>query len=164
MGEIADAVQLTKLEFSIKELNLAIGRLGRNKASGYDDVSAEHVIYSGVTTRMLLLTMVNKLLSAGYTCIPQSFKRAVIIPIHKGKGKPVDDPGNYRGISLITTFCKIVKHLLKPLIVSRLLDSDVPDELQHGFQEEHSCSLTAVALNFIIESNAREGVPTFMPF
>ena len=100
--------------------------------------SAEHVIFSGQATRRLLLVILNSFITTGH--VPKSFQKEIIIPIHKGKGKSTYDPGNYRGITLSSTHCKLM---------------DVPDELQHGFQEEHSCALTAISLIFIMEGNTR---------
>ena len=160
--DIANSITPTKVEFTMEELNTAIQKLKRNKAPGFDNVSAEHVIFSGNNFRRLLLFLLNSMLSCGH--IPESFLKGIIIPIHKGKGKSVSDPGSYRGITLSTTFCKIVELLLKPTIIQCLEEFDVPDELQHGFQENHSCSLTAISLNFIVEDNSKCKRTTYTAF
>ena len=160
--DIANSIIPSKVEFTMDEFNQAIKKLKRNKAPGIDNISAEHVIFSGHNLRRLLLLLLNSMLSSGH--IPESFLRGIIIPIHKGKGKSVSDPGNYRGITLSTTFCKLVETLLKPTVTQCLEEFDVPDELQHGFQEDHFCSLTAISLNFIVENNTKSKKPTYAAF
>ena len=80
------------------ELEEAIQALKKGKSPGFDNISAEHVIFAGPHFRQLLLYLLNSLLSLGH--IPQSFLMGNIIPIHKGKRKPTNDTGSYRGITL----------------------------------------------------------------
>ncbi|XP_071491244.1 uncharacterized protein, partial [Diadema antillarum] len=89
---------------------------------------------------------------------------SLILPVHKGKGKPMNDPSNYRGISLTSVFCKLIELLMKPHVEETLRRSNVPDELQSGFQEDHSCVLLASILNIVIESNSLSKMRTFVAY
>ena len=50
----------------------------------------------------------NEIFDSG--CFPDTWSESIITPLHK-KG-PIDDPNNYRGISLIDSLCKIFSHIL----------------------------------------------------
>ncbi|XP_063959280.1 uncharacterized protein LOC135154962 [Lytechinus pictus] len=141
-----------------KELDNAIFSLKRGKASGPDDISPEHLLYLGETARRLIVLIYNSFLAASYT--PQSLKDGLVLPLHKGKGKNPRDPKNYRGITLTSTLCKLLELVLKPRIESSLLQCDIPDELQFGFQKGHSCLLTSCCLDLVLELNTLSRKPT----
>ncbi|XP_063957544.1 uncharacterized protein LOC135154650 [Lytechinus pictus] len=143
----------TQLHVTSSQLNIAIAQLKSGKAGGVDHISPKHVKFSGPITRLVLVQIYNSIL---FHChMPSNFKTSLILPIHKGKWKSPTDPSNYRGISLTTVFCKILELLIKPELEEALHKSNIPHELQSGFQEGHSCLLVAATLNLIIESNKK---------
>ena len=146
-----------KITFNSRDLHTAIQGLKPKKAGGLDQVVAEHLLNSGPVFQ-LLLTVMNSFCRHAH--VPQNFKRGIVIPIHKGKGKPLTDPGNYRGITLTSVFCKVFELLLKPVLEKSLLQQDIPDSLQAGFQKDHSCIMTALSLNLIIEMNSAKRLDT----
>ena len=145
--------------FTSRDLVRAISSLKKGKASGGDNITAEHIIHTGPTCRCLLLLLLNACLVSSHT--PQFTKEALILPLHKGKGKPVRDPSNYRGISLTSSFSKLIETLVKPHLERPLRGSNIPDELQFGFQCERSCMMTSASLQLIIELNTLSRKPTF---
>jgi len=54
-------------------------------------------------------------------CIPEAWKSSVVLPIHKGKGDPVEC-GSYRGIKLLEHAMKVVEQI-------------VVDDMQFGFMK-----------------------------
>ena len=144
--------------FNSRDLHTAIQALKPKKAGGLDQVAPEHLLHLGPISRHLLLTVMNTF--CRHTHVPQSFKRGIVIPIHKGKGKPLTDPGNYRGITLTSVFCKVFELLLKPGLEQSLLQQGIPDNLQSGFQKDHSCIMTALSLNLVIQMNSSKRLDT----
>ena len=125
-----------------------------------DDISAEHIKHLGDVAQRLLLLILNHYTQKGR--IPKSLKSGLIVPIHKGKGKPLDDPANYRGITLSPTIHKLLELLILPQIQTPLATNGIPDDLQCGFQKGKSCLLTAISLQLIIELNTQEKKPTYI--
>ncbi|XP_063953897.1 uncharacterized protein LOC135153720 [Lytechinus pictus] len=148
--------------FTSRDLDTAICSLKKGKASGVDNIMPEHVIHSGPICRSLLLLLFNACMDL--THIPEPMKQALVLPIHKGKGKPTNDPSSYRGISLTPTFSKVLELLLKPHLESSLRDSNIPDELQFGFQKGRSCILTSACLQLSIEINSSYKNSTYVAF
>nr|XP_054755655.1 uncharacterized protein LOC129261626 [Lytechinus pictus] len=158
-NEVVPMVQESALITS-HELDVAIASLKKGKASGPDDISPEHIKYLGATARRLILLVFNSFLVSSFT--PQSLKNGLVLPLHKGKGKDVKDPRNYRGITLTSTLCKLIELALKPRIQRSLEENNIPDELQFGFQKHHSCILTSCCLELIIELNSANKTPTLL--
>ena len=58
-------------------------------------------------------------------------KYNIIVPIHKGKKKPKDDPNSYRGISLAPIINKIMEKIIFTRLKPWLEDHEFPPALQH---------------------------------
>ena len=86
------------------EVKTAIKGLKRNKAPGFDNITAECFHYAGEKFIKCLVKLFNILCVTEY--IPCQFKKGVIVPIPKGdKDKSCKD--NYRGITLLTVISKV---------------------------------------------------------
>ena len=92
------------------ELVQAIANLNKGKASG-PDISPEHLIHIGKITLHLILLIFNYYLTRQHSS--KILKKGLILPFHKGKGKDTQDPENYRGITLTSTFAKLLELVLK---------------------------------------------------
>ena len=138
--------------FTSQDLLQAIKHLKTGKSAGHDDISPEHVKHLGDNARSLLLWAYNTCTQLVH--VPSSWKSGIIIPLYKGKNKDPNNPSNYRGITLTSTLAKLLELLLKPRLEEHLHDQEIPDELQMGFQEGRSCTITSCCLELIIESNA----------
>jgi len=96
--------------FSVDDVTNMCMSLKKNKAAGWDEVTAEHLIYGGNMLYSILTIIFNQL---SYTHnVPDHFKRAVIVPIPKGKDKDLLSKDNYRGISLLSVVSKLYEKLL----------------------------------------------------
>lgn len=87
-------------------MSSVIKRTKNNKAAGDDDITNEMIKSSGIELRNLMLKVFNCCLKNN--CFP--WKHSIIVPLHK-KG-PIDDPDNYRPISISSALGKIFSHLL----------------------------------------------------
>ena len=96
--------------FNYDEIRKALKRLHKRKASGVDEISAEHLIHAGEAMVKFLTLCFNKIAELEY--IPKNFRRGVQIPLFKGKNLSSLDTNNYRGITLLTNFNKIFEIVL----------------------------------------------------
>lgn len=78
---------------------------------------------------------------------PENLKMARVVPLHK-KGD-ADDADNYRPISILPVFSKILEELLKRRLIAFLKSKNVLSEDQHGFSSGKS---TTTALTSLLES------------
>ena len=81
----------------------AIQRLKSGKAAGVDDVLAEMLKAAEQEITPFLTKYFNVLFSSSQ--FPSEWTKAIIIPLHK-KGD-VNNPDNYRGISLLSVVSKV---------------------------------------------------------
>ena len=151
---------VSRLKFP--ELQAAIDSLKPGKASGPDNISSEHIKHLGVIARRLLLFLLNAILQSGHC--PNSMKTGIILPFHKGKGKSMQDPRNYRGITLTPTLTKLLETCIRPRLEAQLSIKDIPDQLQFGFRKGFSCQLTALCLQLTIEISGASKRPLYICF
>ena len=81
-----------------------------------------------------LCTIINDSFSSGV--FPNSLKLAKVIPLHK-KGA-TDVPSNYRPISLLSIFSKVIEKLMHKRLFEFLEYCNILHPLQFGFCEKHS--------------------------
>jgi hypothetical protein len=95
-------------EFSLVEVEIAIGKLKSYKSPSTDQIPAE-LIKAGSET---LYSEIHRLICCIWNKeeLPQQWKESIIAPIHK-KGDKTDF-NNYQGISLLSTAYKILSNIL----------------------------------------------------
>ena len=71
--------------------------------------------------------------------IPDLWRKALISPTFKGKGKSRNDPLSYRPVSLISNPCKGLCYILNKRLLSHLEEQNILVEEQNGFRQGHSC-------------------------
>ncbi len=77
---------------------------------------------------------------------PKSWKHAIFIPRHKG-GDPLDK-SNYRPISLLPIFSKVLEKIVSTQLVKHLESNKLLSESQHGFRPRLS---TTTALTVVTD-------------
>ncbi|KAG1180711.1 hypothetical protein G6F35_016139 [Rhizopus arrhizus] len=113
--------------FSSDQIYETLKQLPRKKAPGVDRIQTEMLL-------PLLPTLIPQLLHLFRVCwqwsyTPLSWRVAQVVPIHKKGSKT--DPGNFRPISLTSTFRKLFEKCLYP---SLLEQSPTLDIAQGGFR------------------------------
>jgi hypothetical protein len=97
--------------------------------------------------------LVNRSLAEGV--FPDAFKRAIVIPVHKGGGKSRKDPASYRPVSLLCALSKVLEIVVKNRLQQHMdVSGNVPSQ-QHGFRKGRSCT-TAIASAHAAWVNARK--------
>ena len=116
-------------EFSVSEISKICKAMPNGKAPGYDLISYESMKHGGNELYRHLSILYNAIVK--YVHIPTCMKYNIIVPIHKGKKKPKDDPNSYRGISLAPIINKIMEKIIFTRLKPWLEDHDFPPALQH---------------------------------
>ena len=91
--------------------------------------------------------------------VPEHFKKAVIIPIPKGRNRDMTNKDNYRGISLLPVISKVYEQLLLDWFD---FDVMVGNKL-HGASHKGCSSLhTTMLLREIISTNFTDDSPIYV--
>ena len=122
---------------------LGIVRLFKNKYScGYDNVSM-NVIKNVITSIVKPLVHICNL-SLKNGCFPDDMKIAKILPIYKAGDKNVFS--NYRPISLLSQFSKILEKVFSNRLTKFLNVNDIICKEQYGFRNSHSTELAILEM------------------
>ncbi|KAG1489495.1 hypothetical protein G6F54_011395 [Rhizopus delemar] len=117
----AQPFDVSSCPINIDSINAAIKQLPRQKAPGIDHITIEMLSPLTDTLTTVLLYLFRLCWQWSYT--PLTWRVAQVIPIHK-KGS-VSDPGNFRPISLTSTFRKILEKCLYPTLEGESPDLDI---------------------------------------
>ena len=119
---------------SFNEVERAILRLKDNKAAGPDNIPPEVIKYGGCALHRRLHNFILDCWSA--KCLPQQWKNANIILVHKQKGDRAEC-GNSRGISLLSVAGKVLAKIMLTRLLEHIVDLVLP-ESQCGFRRGRS--------------------------
>ena len=144
---------------SEKELQTALKNLKNNKACGVDNILNEHIKVSFEKMKNIYLKLFNFILMGG--SFPEIWALGQIIPIFKKKGSK-KDPGNYRGITLLSCLGKFFNIILNNRL-KKVCDF-ILKENQAGFRKNYSTLDHALSLYFIFTLYKRMKKPLFMAF
>ena len=86
----------------------------------------------------LLFELYQNFYANGSVC--ESLKTGVILPLFKGKGAKANNKGNYRGITLFPTLCKIYEMVLLNRLENYAKQNRLFSNLRFGFQEGVGCT------------------------
>ena len=110
-----------------------VNNLKTQKSPGHDGITnklLKHVI-------MEIVTPITHIFNLSITCgvVPSQMKKAKVIPIFK-KGD-TRERGNYRPISLLTSFSKILERIIYTRTIKFVHDCNIFSDSQYGFREKH---------------------------
>ena len=162
LNRMDDVDAFTSQHFTLAEVSKAIDTLHLNKSPGYDEITTEHLRYGGPLMVDVLRVLFNAILDEEY--IPRSFRRGVQVPLYKGKDTCVLDPNNYRGITLLPTFNKVLEILIWRRIKTWWCDEHVISELQGDCRGGHSCVHTAFNLRETLATAMEASGKCFVAF
>ena len=117
--------------FTIEEISKGIRELKLRKASGNDSISNEMIIAGAPTILPFLVSFFNEILKSHY---PENWCKGIITPIHK-QGE-IDNPDNYRGITINSCLSKLFNHktiLLTKRLTTFTNDNQILKYHQMGF-------------------------------
>ena len=142
-GEGEDIETLPQIVTTELEVLNLVRELNVCKSSAIDQISTKvmkEAFFSQITR---LVRLFNLSLRDG--SIPDSWKCALIVPLHKGGN--VKDVNNYRPVSLLPIQGKVIEKIVHNRLISHLEEHDILDSRQGGFRKNHSTTDTSV--NFV---------------
>ncbi len=140
-------VDSLNVNFSMAELDHALNKLKNNKAPGLDCILNEFLKNCTTAVKNVILKIFNVILDSGI--FPQEWARGEIIPIFK-KGD-LNDPQNYRGITLLSCLGKLFTYILNSRLNSWAEDNSVLSDCQFGFRTEKSTVDCLFILNGLVQ-------------
>ena len=116
------------------EILKIVKSLKTKKSCGHDNLSSYFIKQIGHSIARPLSTIINKSLESGI--VPDNLKLAKVVPIYKAKEK--DEFTNYRPVSLLTTFSKIIEKIVHKRTYYFLQMNNLFCESQYGFRQNRS--------------------------
>ena len=116
------------------EVKIEIDQLNVNKSGGYDEMSPTVIkAISNIVVKPLTY-IYNQTFLTGV--IPNEFKMAIVTPVFKSNDK--ESFSNYRPISVLPCFSKILEKLMYKRIIKFIDKHNTLNEHQYGFRKKHS--------------------------
>ena len=145
---------------SVNELKNALFSLKINKSPGYDDISFNVVKKCFVVLFKPLLHIFNLSIQTGI--FPDELKIASVTPIfRRGENWNL---GNYRPISVLPCFSKILERIMHNCLYKYLTDNNILYKKRFGFQTGHSTGQAIIQLVDQINSNFEKDQSTLGVF
>ena len=140
-------------EFLPNEMNDILKNLRDRKSPGPDKVSNEMLKNLGNKAKQKLLDIFNQSWKLG--SVPQSWKDANMLPIHK-KGKNKKDAKSYRPISLTSCIGKVLESMINKRLVWHLESNQIITPQQAGFRQHHSTEDQVTYVSQMIEDGFQD--------
>lgn len=118
-------------EFTEAEFEAAIERLPLHKSADSEDIVGEFIRNGGKVLQKLLLSLIN--LAWEKEKVPHIWGTGIVVSLYKAGDST--DPGNYRGITLIS----IIRKLFSTMVRLRLEKKVALHESQCAFRHDRSC-------------------------
>ena len=148
------------VEITNEELLKSIKQL-RNNASGGPDLLLNEFFKNASNVLLPYLhKLFNSCLARGY--FPDSWSEGHIVPIFKSGD--TSDPGNYRGITLLSTLGKLFSRVLNNRLIAWAEQYEVYIEAQAGFRKGMSTTDNIFVLHGIISNTLNQGGTLYCAF
>ena len=134
--------------FSEEEVTNCIKNLRNNKACGSDGITNEFLKAASTQCLSLFTNFFNVILKSSK--VPEDWTVAIIKPLFKQKGS-IDDPNNYRGISLLSCFGKLFTSLINFRLNKFFYSCDTIGMEQAGFRAGHGVTDHIFTLSAIVD-------------
>ena len=116
-------------------------KLKRNKSTGLDELPPGMIKDCARELSQPLAFICNLSINSGK--MPSVWKRAKVIPIHKGGDST---PENYRPISILPIFSKIIESSIKTQLLAFLETNNIFTDSQFGYRQQRSTKLASTYL------------------
>ena len=146
-------------EITIAEALKEISLMKNGKTPGLDDVRNEYLKNLPLACVSTLVELFNTILDTGI--IPTDWSLGVILPLFKKKGVATD-PGNYRGITLLSCLSKLFTAILNRRL-TKFIDKNLGNE-QAGFRAKHSTMDYVFVLHHVIDFYRQQGRRLYCAF
>jgi hypothetical protein len=116
--------------------------LNSKKSPGYDGISSQVIKAIGTEISEPLSHIFNLTFLSG--TIPDDLKIALVTPIFKANEN--NEFKNYRPISVLTCFSKLLEKLMYKRLISHIEKNKILTQNQYGFRENRSTELAIIEL------------------
>ena len=127
--------QLTDVTITTEAVEDILVSLNVNKAAGPDEVENRVLKECAEELAPKLQQIFRKSIDDGE--VPMQWKKAHIVPIHKGGSKAT--MGNFRPVALTSAISKVMEKIVCVSIMSFLVRNNLISPQQHGFVKGRSC-------------------------
>jgi len=135
-------------EFSLIEILTGIKSLKKGKASALDAISNDILHCAAKTGAVPVLQAIfNNLIK--FQFFPTQWATGIFVPLHKSGG--VDDPNNYRGITLNSCISKLFTLLLNTRLTAMCEEKEIISYNQIGFRKGFRTSNHVFTLKTLID-------------
>ena len=143
-------------EFVLGELK----KIKPNKSTGMENIPARLLKDGAEAITKPLTILMNRSLAEG--SIPSEWKHAIVTPVHKSGDKK--DAGNYRPISVLPVFSKILERAVHRMVYTYLQNNRLLSTFQSGFRPLHSTTTCLTDVTNTVLHNIDKGELTGMVF
>ena len=147
-------------ELNFDEFEGTFKSLKRNKAAGFDELGSNIIIDAYDSLKNILFHVLKVSIKQGI--FPDSLKIAKIIPIFKSD--PKGNGSNYRPISILPVFLKVLERIMYNGVYNDLDSKGLLYEKQFGFQRNNSTEHAILQLTRDITSSFEKGEYTLGVF
>ena len=82
------------------------------------------------------------------TCsFPTAYKIAKVIPLHKGKEAPTNQPKSYRPVSILPVISKLIERVIQQQITRYMNDTKLFHPNHHAYRAFHSTTTAMIAMH-----------------
>ena len=146
---------------TLKELSDFLDSAKNGKACGPDHIKNEFLKTLSEDGLCFVLKFFNKILDTGV--IPEDWTIGVILPLFKDMGCP-EDPGNYRGITLLSCLGKLFTAILNGRINKFMNEHGLLGNEQAGFRSGQSTMDHVFVLHHILDYYRNRGKAVYCAF
>ena len=157
-GNLSKVCEDEALDREIKKAEIvkSICKLKKNKTGGSDGLVGELLKYGGSGMVYLLEQLFRVVWHE--EVVPKEWRERLIVNLFQKGDK--EDPGNYRGITLLSVVGKVFCKILNNRLVEHLDRERALHEGQAGFRKNRSCIDNDYTLNEVVQGRLREDKPT----
>ena len=134
-------------DFTLDEVKFGIKQLKRGKASGVDAISNDIIKTAKKSLSPILTTLFDKIVELKY--FPRLWSMGILFPIHKSG--ELDDPNNFRGITLNSCLSKLFTYLLNTRLSSYCEEKGLMEYNQIGFRKGFRTSDHIFTLKTVVD-------------
>ena len=124
------------------EVQKELENLDASKSCGHDNVTPKVVKYLAAELAVPLTHIANLTFITGK--IPMDLKTSIIVPVYKMGDN--QEFSNYRPISLLPCFSKVLEKIMYKKLISYVNKIGILDEHQFGFRKNHSTNFALIDL------------------
>ena len=130
--------------FTVGEVLSVINKLGVSTAFSHDKIDAIALKNAADILAKPIAHLAN--ISIKSSTFAKSWRKAKIIPVHKGKGLSRLVPGSFRPVAILPTISKVIEKVIHTQIVRYMDSSNQFSHNLHGYRTYHSTTTALLQL------------------